>query len=252
MGSRRGGCCNRGSPEERKEDSGGPSATRWRGAHVLGAQSPMSLAMPFIDNDLLWSSDHDGKMVDLSSCLQDASVAIGQQNVATGTSGGGLGELSQSDLSSLVPPLPEGQMADTEDIFKHLSDTTAIEIESILSEFSQTPYIKVMLEMKKYTMAAANPILAEKLSTPSDQTIQPHATNGRPQLAPLTPKIEKAEAPMEIGEGGDILPSNIGRGSDETRFAKNIVALGLSCNIITNGQKAVVLQTCHIVRKVLG
>ncbi|KAJ8932976.1 hypothetical protein NQ314_014308 [Rhamnusium bicolor] len=102
----------------------------------------MSLAMPFIDNDLLWSSDHDGKMVDLSSCLQDASVAIGQQNAATGTNGGGLGELSQSDLSSLVPPMPEGPMSDTDDIFKHLSDTTAIEIENILSEFSQTTYIK--------------------------------------------------------------------------------------------------------------
>ncbi|KAJ8948309.1 hypothetical protein NQ318_020796 [Aromia moschata] len=37
-----------------------------------------------------------------------------------------------------------------------------------------------------------------------------------------------------------------------TRFAKNIAVLGLSYNIIRNGQKAVVLQTCHIVRKVLG
>lgn len=37
----------------------------------------------------------------------------------------------------------ENQMSDNEDIFKHLSDTTAIEIENILSEFSQTTYIKV-------------------------------------------------------------------------------------------------------------
>ncbi|KAJ8952586.1 hypothetical protein NQ318_004133, partial [Aromia moschata] len=35
-------------------------------------------------------------------------------------------------------------------------------------------------------------------------------------------------------------------GGMTTRFAKNIVALGLSYNIIRNGQKAVVLQTCHI------
>lgn len=26
--------------------------------------------MPFIDDDLLWCPDNDGKMVDLSSCLQ--------------------------------------------------------------------------------------------------------------------------------------------------------------------------------------
>lgn len=76
-------------------------------------------------------------------------MAIGQQNAATGTTGGALGELSQSDLSSLVPPMPEGQMPDTDDIFKHLSDTTAIEIENILSEFSQTTYIKVRFFLKK-------------------------------------------------------------------------------------------------------
>ncbi|XP_056632937.1 ecdysone-induced protein 74EF isoform X1 [Diorhabda sublineata] len=177
----------------------------------------MSLVMPFIDNDLLWSSDHDGKMVDISSCLQDASVAVGQQNVATGANG--LGELSQSDLNTLVePPMQEPNIAD-EDIFKHLSDTTAIEIESILSEFSQTTYIKqeennnspnddpdnnsssdqksaqVLLEMRKYTIAAANPILAEKLSTPSEQNLTQlgPSSGSRSQLAPLIPKVEKVD-----------------------------------------------------------
>ncbi|RZC35911.1 hypothetical protein BDFB_002549, partial [Asbolus verrucosus] len=188
------------------------------GTHVLGAQSPMSLAMPFIDNDLLWSSDHDGKMVDISSCLQDASVAVGQQ----ATTGMGLGELSQSDLSSLVPPLPEANIADNDDIFKHLSDTTSIEIDTLLNEFNNsTPFIKeennnvpncvdestsnsgtqqksaqVMLEMRslKFTIAAANPILAEKLATPSEQNVQQNSSSSsssRPQLAPLTPKVEK-------------------------------------------------------------
>jgi hypothetical protein len=186
------------------------------GTHVLGAQSPMSLAMPFIDNDLLWSSDHDGKMVDISSCLQDASAPVAQP-----TAGMGLGELSQSDLSSLVPPLPEANIADNEDIFKHLSDTTSIEIDTLLNEFNSTPYIKqeennnipncpdealgnsathhksaqVMLEMRslKFTIAAANPILAEKLATPSEQNVQQNSNSNRPQLAPLTPKIEKVD-----------------------------------------------------------
>jgi E74-like factor 1/2/4 len=178
----------------------------------------MSLAMPFIDNDLLWSSDHDGKMVDISSCLQDASTPVAQP-----TAGMGLGELSQSDLSSLVPPLPEANIADNEDIFKHLSDTTSIEIDTLLNEFNSTPYIKqeennnipncpdealgnsathhksaqVMLEMRslKFTIAAANPILAEKLATPSEQNVQQNSNSNRPQLAPLTPKIEKGKAP---------------------------------------------------------
>ncbi|ENN72637.1 hypothetical protein YQE_10735, partial [Dendroctonus ponderosae] len=196
--------------------------------HVLplggGHEYSMSaLAMPFIDNDLLWSSDHDGKMVDLSSCLQDASVAIGTQSAATSTSTSStaaLGELSQSDLTSLVPSLTNNsghdsnQIADTDDIFKHLSDTTAIEIESILSEFNSTPYIKQeennntitndngstrdspqrspnIAELgRKFTIAAANPILAEKLATPSEG-LNLGGQDGGAHLATLTPKIEK-------------------------------------------------------------
>lgn len=50
---------------------------------------------------------------------------------------------------------------------------------------------QAILEMRKYTMAAANPILAEKLSTPSEPNLQPLSTASRTQLAPLTPKIER-------------------------------------------------------------
>lgn len=48
----------------------------------------------------------------------------------------------------------------------------------------------------KYTIAAANPLLAEKLSTPSGQTQHDGTSNGvanRHQLALLTPKVEKGE-----------------------------------------------------------
>lgn len=48
----------------------------------------------------------------------------------------------------------------------------------------------------KYTIAAANPLLAEKLSTPSGQSPHQSATNGtsnRHQLALLTPKVEKGK-----------------------------------------------------------
>ncbi|CAG9853658.1 unnamed protein product [Phyllotreta striolata] len=144
----------------------------------------------------------------LSEIDEDASVATGQQNTATGASGG-LGELSQSDLSSLVPHMQEPSIADNDDIFRHLSDTTAIEIESILSEFSQTPFIKqeennnapsggnedsdpnspadhkvtqALHEMRKYTIAAANPILAEKLSTPSEQNLTQLGANMADEL----------------------------------------------------------------------
>lgn len=48
-----------------------------------------------------------------------------------------------------------------------------------------------MLEMRKYTMAAANPILAEKLSTPTEQNLQSLTTASRLQVAPLIPKLER-------------------------------------------------------------
>lgn len=59
------------------------------------------------------------------------------------------------------------------------------------SNLTQKNAQAMLSEMRKYNIAAANPILAEKLSTPSEQNVQPHTVNGRPQLAPLTPKIEK-------------------------------------------------------------
>ncbi|XP_031333850.1 ecdysone-induced protein 74EF-like [Photinus pyralis] len=169
----------------------------------------MSLAMPFIDNDLLWCPDNDGKMVDLSSCLQDAaSVAIGQQNGATAA--GGLGELSQSDLTSLVPGLSDEQehIPDTEDIFKQLGDTN-FELDHLFTEFnpgdikqeennnvpnSNTEHKSAPVDRRstiKFTIAAANPLLAEKLATPSGQTLQLNTYDGRHEVAPLTPKVEK-------------------------------------------------------------
>lgn len=54
---------------------------------------------------------------------------------------------------------------------------------------------QMVLEMRKFNIAAANPILAEKLATPSEQTLQQleNSSTQRPQLATLTPKIEKGK-----------------------------------------------------------
>lgn len=53
-----------------------------------------------------------------------------------------------------------------------------------------------MLEMRslKFTIAAANPILAEKLATPTEQNVQNNGSSNSPQLAPLTPKVEKGRS----------------------------------------------------------
>lgn len=52
-----------------------------------------------------------------------------------------------------------------------------------------------MVEMRslKFTIAAANPLLAEKLAAPSGQLQQLHSPSSRSQLAPLIPKVEKGK-----------------------------------------------------------
>lgn len=124
--------------------------------------------MPFIDDDLLWCPDNDGKMVDLSQCLEN---------------GGGLGELSHSDLTGLVSGLDE-----EEDIFKQLADSS-FELEqffdfneekeennnSLVGTASKNPATVALLQEiqrnsaqgRKFNIAAANPLLAEKLATPA-------------------------------------------------------------------------------------
>jgi E74-like factor 1/2/4 len=92
--------------------------------------------MPFIDDDLLWCPDNDGKMVDLTQCLQEAANGAQQQqqqqqqqNQNIGNTG--LGELSQSDLTGLVSSLDE----DTEeDLFKQLGEST-FELDNFFTDF---------------------------------------------------------------------------------------------------------------------
>ncbi|XKL67451.1 hypothetical protein PGB90_002942 [Kerria lacca] len=129
--------------------------------------------MPFIEDELLWCPDNDTKMVDISQCLEN---------------GGGLGELSHSDLSGLETGLEPEE--DAEDIFKQLSDSS-FELEqffnfsnevkeennnNVISSNNRTPATVALLhELQKnasscnrrFNIAAANPLLAEKLSSPA-------------------------------------------------------------------------------------
>lgn len=59
---------------------------------------------------------------------------------------------------------------------------------------------QVMVEMRslKFTIAAANPLLAEKLAAPSGQLQQLHSPSSRSQLAPLIPKVEKGKIVYDL------------------------------------------------------
>ncbi|KAI8429398.1 hypothetical protein MSG28_000041 [Choristoneura fumiferana] len=83
--------------------------------------------MPFIEDEW-WSAENEGRMVDLSNCLQDAvAAASGQAAAQLQQMASSLGELSQADLSNIVGGLTlendVTEAADPDDILKQLGET---------------------------------------------------------------------------------------------------------------------------------
>lgn len=152
--------------------------------------------MPFIDDELLWCPDNDGKMVDLTQCLQESSTG---QSV----------EFSPMELSALVgtpaaPNMPaeegEGMAGVTgEEPFDTL-DTFLRELQADLAEASQptstTTSATPSCRRQRYNIAAANPLLAEKLAAPSSQaspTSIPYAARAEIKTESIQPETSKVD-----------------------------------------------------------
>ncbi|XP_070159326.1 ecdysone-induced protein E74 isoform X5 [Polyergus mexicanus] len=166
--------------------------------------------MPFIDDELFWYSDNDGKM-DLTQCLQQSNTG---QSV----------EFSPMELSALVgtPAVPnvpaeEGAgMSTGEELFDPLDFLRELEAEASQPTSTTTPS---SYRRQRHNIAAANPLLAEKLAAPSTQTsptsipyasraeiktenikpepsivdtreVQPHDTGEKEQLGLASVKVE--------------------------------------------------------------
>ncbi|XP_078044803.1 ecdysone-induced protein E74 isoform X2 [Augochlora pura] len=152
--------------------------------------------MPFIDDELLWCPDNDGKMVDLTQCLQESSTG---QSV----------EFSPMELSALVgtpaaPNMPaeesEGMVGVTgEEPFDTL-DTFLRELQADLAEASQptstTSSVTASCRRQRYNIAAANPLLAEKLAAPSTQASPApiaYATRAEIKTENIQPETSKVD-----------------------------------------------------------
>ncbi|XP_015429324.1 PREDICTED: ecdysone-induced protein 74EF isoform A isoform X2 [Dufourea novaeangliae] len=152
--------------------------------------------MPFIDDELLWCPDNDGKMVDLTQCLQESSTG---QSV----------EFSPMELSALVgtpgaPNMPaeegEGMAGVTgEEPFDTL-DTFLRELQADLAEASQptstTSSVTSSCRRQRYNIAAANPLLAEKLAAPSSQASPSsisYATRAEIKTENIQPETSKVD-----------------------------------------------------------
>ncbi|KYM82383.1 hypothetical protein ALC53_07171 [Atta colombica] len=144
--------------------------------------------MPFIDDELFWYSDNDGKM-DLTQCLQSNTG----QSV----------EFSTMELSALVGtptasnvPVEEGagmSVVAGEELFDPLDFLRELEAEASQPTSTTTPS---SYKRQRHNIAAANPLLAEKLAAPSTQaspTSIPYASRAEIKTENIQPETSKGK-----------------------------------------------------------
>uniref|UniRef100_A0A182Q653 Uncharacterized protein n=1 Tax=Anopheles farauti TaxID=69004 RepID=A0A182Q653_9DIPT len=83
------------------------------------------VAMPFIDDELLWSPDNDGRMVDLQACLQTESNQTASQTAELANGG--------CDLNTLDDPLDN----DSDELLRQLTENS-FELEQFFQDFPAT------------------------------------------------------------------------------------------------------------------
>ncbi|XP_058066262.1 ecdysone-induced protein 74EF-like [Anopheles bellator] len=81
--------------------------------------------MPFIDDELLWSPDNDGRMVDLQACLQAESNQTASQTAELANGG--------CDLNTLEEQLDN----DSDELLRQLTENT-FELEQFFQDFPAT------------------------------------------------------------------------------------------------------------------
>ncbi|PZC79641.1 hypothetical protein B5X24_HaOG216165 [Helicoverpa armigera] len=148
--------------------------------------------MPFIEDEW-WSAENEGRMVDLSNCLQDAVVAAGGQAAAQlqqmATS---LGDLSQAELTNIVGGLtlePDtGEAADPDDILKQLGETAFDNFETFFTDLtnataSSVPPIEIKQEENNNISSPASSSQLQGYYQQNSQLALPN--NGQQRLQQL-------------------------------------------------------------------
>ncbi|XP_043274657.1 ecdysone-induced protein 74EF isoform X2 [Venturia canescens] len=171
--------------------------------------------MPFIDDELLWCPDNDGKMVDLTQCLQESTTG---QSV----------EFSAMELSALVGApaasnVPsedgEGEMSGVNEEPFDTLDTFLRELQADLAEPSQptstTTPTAITYRRQRYNIAAANPLLAEKLAAPAAQ--MSHASIPYPTRTEIKTEIVHPESSKV--DTREVQPSHNAENADKEALA---------------------------------
>ncbi|KAJ0180854.1 hypothetical protein K1T71_002939 [Dendrolimus kikuchii] len=149
--------------------------------------------MPFIEDEW-WSAENEGRMVDLSNCLQfqDAVVAAGGQAAAQlqqmATS---LGELSQAELSNIVGGLTleaeASEAADPDDILKQLGETAFDNFDTFFTDLTNAtagsvPPIEIKQEENNNISSPASSSQLQSYYQPSQISLP---NNGQQRLQQL-------------------------------------------------------------------
>ncbi|CAG9133699.1 unnamed protein product [Plutella xylostella] len=165
------------------------------GGTVAGAQAAPALAMPFIEDEW-WTAENEGRMVDLSNCLQDAvaaangSAAAQLQQMATSVATS-LGELSQAELSTIVGGLnlenDSSEAADPDDILKQLGETAFDNFDTFFTDLtnstaSSVPPIEIKQEENNNISSPSSSQLQGSYYQPSGPLLQNHGQQRLQQL----------------------------------------------------------------------
>ncbi|XP_032526157.1 ecdysone-induced protein 74EF isoform X3 [Danaus plexippus] len=148
--------------------------------------------MPFIEDEW-WSAGNEGRMVDLSNCLQDAVTASGQTatqlQLQMATS---LGELSQAELSNFVGGLTleadGSEAADPDDILKQLGETAFDNFDTFFTDLTNStataaPPVEIKQEENNNVSSASSSQLQNSYYQQSSQLSLPN--NGQQRLQQL-------------------------------------------------------------------
>ncbi|EFN61991.1 hypothetical protein EAG_01744 [Camponotus floridanus] len=143
--------------------------------------------MPFIDDELFWYSDNDGKM-DLTQCLQQSNTG---QSV----------EFSPIELSALVgTPAASNVPAEEGADMSGITGEELFDPMDLLREFDAEPSQPTSTttlssyRRQRHNIAALNPLLAEKLAAPSTQTSStsiPYASRAEIKTENIQPEPSK-------------------------------------------------------------
>ncbi|XP_037964277.1 ecdysone-induced protein 74EF isoform X2 [Plutella xylostella] len=156
--------------------------------------------MPFIEDEW-WTAENEGRMVDLSNCLQvslyndavaaaNGSAAAQLQQMATSVATS-LGELSQAELSTIVGGLnlenDSSEAADPDDILKQLGETAFDNFDTFFTDLtnstaSSVPPIEIKQEENNNISSPSSSQLQGSYYQPSGPLLQNHGQQRLQQL----------------------------------------------------------------------